>query len=97
MLEQAIGLVRQNGKVIVVAVFERKVELDVNVLVRKGIQLVGSWAWTPADFVQAMELISTRKIDRKPLITHRFALEDASQAYETQIQANEAVKVVLTP
>jgi threonine dehydrogenase-like Zn-dependent dehydrogenase len=44
-----------------------------------------------------MELISTRKIDRKPLITHRFALEDASQAYETQIQANEAVKVVLTP
>jgi 2-desacetyl-2-hydroxyethyl bacteriochlorophyllide A dehydrogenase len=97
VLEQAIGLVRQNGKVIVVAVFERKIELDVNVLVRKGIQLVGSWAWTPADFAQAMELISTRKIDRKPLITHRFALEDASQAYETQIQANEAVKVVLTP
>jgi threonine dehydrogenase-like Zn-dependent dehydrogenase len=44
-----------------------------------------------------MALISSGKIDRKPLITHRFALEDASQAYETQMQANEAVKVVLTP
>lgn len=97
VLEQAISLVRQNGKVVVVAVFERKIELDVNAVVRKGVQLLGSWAWTPADFVQSMELISSGKIDRKPLITHRFALEEASQAYETQMQANEAVKVVLTP
>lgn len=97
VLEQAISLVRQNGKVVVVAVFERKIELDVNAVVRKGVQLLGSWAWTPADFVQAMALISSGKIDRKPLITHRFALEEASQAYETQMQANEAVKVVLTP
>jgi threonine dehydrogenase-like Zn-dependent dehydrogenase len=89
--------VRQNGKVVVVAVFERKIELDVNAVVRKGVRLLGSWAWTPADFVQSMALISSGKIDRKPLITHRFALEDASQAYETQMQANEAVKVVLTP
>jgi 2-desacetyl-2-hydroxyethyl bacteriochlorophyllide A dehydrogenase len=97
VLEQAISLVRQNGKVVVVAVFERKIELDVNAVVRKGVQLLGSWAWTPADFVQSMSLISSGKIDRKPLITHRFALEEASQAYETQMQANEAVKVVLTP
>ena len=97
VLEQAISLVRQNGKVVVVAVFERKIELDVNAVVRKGVQLLGSWAWTPADFVQSMALISSGKIDRKPLITHRFALEQASQAYETQMQANEAVKVVLTP
>ncbi len=97
VLEQAISLVRQNGKVVVVAVFERKIELDVNAVVRKGVQLLGSWAWTPADFVQSMALISSGKIDRKPLITHRFALEEASQAYETQMQANEAVKVVLTP
>jgi 2-desacetyl-2-hydroxyethyl bacteriochlorophyllide A dehydrogenase len=97
VLEQAISLVRQNGKVVVVAVFERKIELDVNAVVRKGVQLLGSWAWTPADFVQSMALISSGKIDRKPLITHRFTLEEASKAYETQMQANEAVKVVLTP
>ena len=97
VLEQALGLVRQNGKVVVVAVFERKVELDLNVVVRKGVQLLGSWAWTAPDFVQAMALISSGKIDRKPLITHRFALEDASLAYETQMRAEEAVKVLLTP
>jgi 2-desacetyl-2-hydroxyethyl bacteriochlorophyllide A dehydrogenase len=97
VLEQALSLVRQNGKVIVVAVFERKVEVDLNVIVRKGVQLLGSWAWTPPEFAQALDLISSGKIDRKPLITHRFSLEQASQAYETQMQANEAIKVVLTP
>lgn len=97
VLEQAISLVHQNGKVVVVAVFERKIELDINAVVRKGVQLLGSWAWTPQDFQQAMALISSGKIDRKPLITHRFALEEASLAYETQMQASEAVKVILTP
>ena len=97
VLEQALGLVRQNGKVIVVAVFERKIEVDFNTLVRKGIQLLGSWAWAPADFIQAMELLGARKIDRRPLITHRFALEQATLAYETQMRADEAVKVMFTP
>lgn len=97
VLEQALGLVRQNGKVIVVAVFERKLEVDFNVLVRKGVQLLGSWAWTPDDFREAMDLISRGRIDRKPLVTHRFTLEDASLAYETQMRAEEAVKVLLTP
>lgn len=97
VLEQAMGLVRQNGKVIVVAVFERKLELDLNVVVRKGIQLLGSWAWTPAEFAQALDLIASRKIDRRPLVTHRFSLEQAREAYETQMRADEAVKVLLTP
>ncbi len=97
VVEQAMDLVRQNGKVIVVAVFERKLELDLNVVVRKGIQLLGSWAWTPAEFRDAMALIGSRAIDRKPLVTHRFPLEQAHEAYETQMRAEEAVKVLLTP
>jgi len=97
VVEQAMDLVRQNGKVIVVAVFERKLEVDLNVVVRKGIQLLGSWAWTPAEFRDAMALIGSRAIDRKPLVTHRFPLEQAHEAYETQMRAEEAVKVLLTP
>lgn len=97
VLEQALAMVKQNGKVVVVAVFEKHLEIDFNIVVRKGIQLLGSWAWTPAEFMHSMELISSGKIDRKPLITHRFSLEDASEAYATQLKADEAIKVVLTP
>ena len=42
-------------------------------------------------------MISSGKIDRKPLISHTFALEDASEAYETQLMAEEAIKVILKP
>jgi|TARA_Y100000310_G_scaffold344576_1_gene458085 2-desacetyl-2-hydroxyethyl bacteriochlorophyllide A dehydrogenase len=97
VLEQALSLVTQNGKVIVVAIFEKALQIDHNVIVRKGVQLLGSWAWTQQEFAQSLELISSAKVDRKPLITHEFSLQDASEAYETQLNAAEAIKVVLKP
>ena len=97
VLEQSLALARQGGRVVVVAVFEKPVEVDANTIVRKGIRLLGSWAWTPGEFSQALELISSGRIDRKPLITHRFTLDEARDAYETQLKAEEAVKVMFTP
>jgi len=97
VLEQALAMVKQNGKVIVVAAFEKPVEIDCNVIMRKGIHLIGSWAWSPEELVQAMELLASDKVDRRPLITHEFPLEQASEAYETQLRADEAVKVLLKP
>ncbi len=97
VLEQALSIVRQNGKVIVVAVFEQALTIDYNIIVRKGIQLHGSWAWEMEEFVESARLIASGEIDRKPLISHTFPLEQASEAYETQLMAEEAIKVVLTP
>ena len=97
VLQQALSIVKEDGKVIIVAVFEKQPEIEWNLVVRKGIRLFGSWAWSPEELVQASRLISSGKIDRKPLISHTFPLEDAKQAYETQLQEEEAIKVVLTP
>lgn len=97
VLEQALSIVKENGKVVVVAVFERAVEVDVNVIMRKGIRLLGSWAWLPDEFRECLELMRAGKIDRKPLISHTFPLEQASEAFETQLNADESVKVLLKP
>jgi len=97
VLEQALSIVKEDGKVIIVAVFEKSPEIEWNLVVRKGIRLFGSWAWTPEELAQASRLISSGRIDRKPLISHSFSLEDADKAYETQLQEEEAIKVVLTP
>lgn len=97
VLEQALSIVKENGKVVVVAVFERAVEVDVNVIMRKGIRLLGSWAWLPDEFRQGLQLMRAGKIDRKPLISHIFPLEQASEAFETQLNADESVKVLLKP
>jgi threonine dehydrogenase-like Zn-dependent dehydrogenase len=97
VLQQAITMTKVDGKVVVVSVFEKLPEIDVNLLVRKGITLYGSWAWSFDEFRQALELIGSGKVDRKPLITHTFPLDQASEAYETQLKAEEAVKVLILP
>ncbi|OQR73901.1 sorbitol dehydrogenase-like [Tropilaelaps mercedesae] len=44
----------------------------------------------------AIELISTGRVNVKPLITHRFPLEEAERAFETtQSDAGGAVKVII--
>ncbi len=97
VLEQALSIVRQNGKVVIVAVFEQDITLDYNIIVRKGVQVHGSWAWEMDEFIESARLIASGKIDRKPLVSHTFPLEQASEAYETQLVAEEAIKVVFTP
>jgi 2-desacetyl-2-hydroxyethyl bacteriochlorophyllide A dehydrogenase len=97
VLEQAVSIVKEDGKVIIVAVFEKPPEIEWNLVVRKGIRLFGSWAWSPEELARASRLISSGEIDRKPLISHTFSLQDAGKAYETQLQEEEAIKVVLTP
>ncbi len=97
VLEQALSMVNQDGKVVVVAVFERPVEVDANVIVRKGVHLLGSWAWLPEEFTTALQLITSGEIDRKPLISHEFSLEEATEAYATQDSADTAIKVMLVP
>ena len=96
-LEQALSVVKPGGVVVIVAAFEKPLEIDFNLIMTRGIQLLGSIAWTPDEFVQAMKLVESGKVDRKPLVTHEFPLEKASDAYETQLKAEEAIKVLLKP
>jgi len=97
VLQQAITMTKENGKVVVVSIFEKPPELEMNLMVRKGIALHGSWAWSLDEFRKSLELIGSGKVDRKPVISHRFPLDQASEAYETQLKAEEAVKVLILP
>ena len=90
-------MVKQDGKVLLVAVYEKDPEIQYNIIVRKGIKLFGSWGWSLEEFIQSLELIKSGKVDRKPLVTHEFPLEKAKEAYETQLKAEEAIKVLLKP
>jgi 2-desacetyl-2-hydroxyethyl bacteriochlorophyllide A dehydrogenase len=97
ILKQAVTMVKVDGKVVVVAVFEKFPEVDFNLMVRKGITIYGSWGWNIEEFKQSLDLIADGKVDRKPLITHQFPLEKAVEAYETQLNAKEAIKVMIIP
>jgi len=98
-LQQALLMVKSRGKVLLVANYEKPVPINGNLVMNKALTIIGSFADTTIvdDFARGLELIKSRKIDRKPLITHRFPLDKAKEAYETQLRAGEAIKVMITP
>jgi (R,R)-butanediol dehydrogenase / meso-butanediol dehydrogenase / diacetyl reductase len=97
-LQQALIMAKQSGKVMVLSVSERPVEIEANLIMSKSIRVIGSpgWGWTGDEFGQALELMRG-KVDRKKLVTHEFSLDQAAKAYETQLNALESIKVLIKP
>ena len=47
-------------------------------------------------YPKAIEMVSSGRVDVKPLITHRFKLEETLQAFETaKTGAGNAIKVMI--
>lgn len=53
----------------------------------------------PEDFARGLELLASGQIEVEPMITHRFPLTDAVQAFEVAANKHEtgAIKVIINP
>lgn len=97
VVQQLFRIVREGGKVVLVGAYEQTVELDLNVLMIKGLRVLGSFGYGPQEFAEALELIRAGKVERKPLISHEFTLDRAKEAFETQLRVGESIKVLFKP
>jgi Threonine dehydrogenase and related Zn-dependent dehydrogenases len=93
--QQAFELVRQNGLITDIGIFEKpEIKLDISQLVKKEIRVQGSqgYCW---DFEDALQLLEELPLGE--LITHTFKLEELQQAFDTAIQPeHNAIKVCVT-
>jgi L-iditol 2-dehydrogenase len=64
---------------------------------RTDITLTTSYAGSPADHVRALELIRSRAVPVKEMITHRFPLAEAQKGFELVAEAKESIKVIIKP
>ena len=91
----AIKSVRRGGTVMLFSVPETDAVLDLpafNVFFRE-LKILGSFT-NPATQGRAVDLISTRKIQLEPLISHQLPLESIEQAFKMFGKA-EALKIVV--
>ena len=58
--------------------------------------MLGSWGSTAADLRHALELIASGTVDRRILVSHEFALDQADEAFAVQ-EKGQAIKVVVKP
>lgn len=92
-LRSAIATVRPRGLIVQVGV-TGDIVLPLNALVGKELRLAGSQRFD-AEFVHAVELIATRRIDVRAIISHSFPLEQAVSAFEQAGDRSTACKVQL--
>ncbi|MGH7932160.1 MAG: zinc-dependent alcohol dehydrogenase [Candidatus Binataceae bacterium] len=80
---QAQHLVRKQGRIVMVALYEgRRLELRANRIVGNEIDIVASHWANDIDFTRAVNLVATRKLDVRPLISVRYDLDEIQRAFE---------------
>ena len=85
------------GKLVIVALYENRPEADLNQVVSKNLSVTGVLGYTQELVDDCLALISNGKVDRKPLITHKYALAEASEAFESQLKTSETLKAIIKP
>ncbi len=98
VLMQAVSVLQPFGRLMQVATYERSLELTPEVMYR-AFQL-GNIRWQGCGgqrWRQAVELTEKGQVKTTNLITHKFPLDRIKEAFETQIGAPEAIKVMVEP
>jgi len=100
-LQQAIEMTRTGGRIVLVGIFEQEVPLNINHIIHKQLSLISSYSKGQKpigeEIKTTIELISSGKVDAKPLISHTFPLDKIMEAFEVQINPEQAIKVVIKP
>ena len=98
VLAQAIALLRRGGRLMQVATCEHSLELTPEMMYR-AFQL-GNIRWQGCGgqrWGEAVDLLSKGQVRTAGLVTHRFNLDQIREAFETQITAADAIKVMVEP
>ncbi|MHA2035984.1 MAG: alcohol dehydrogenase catalytic domain-containing protein [Promethearchaeota archaeon] len=72
-------------------------EVPINSYWRKEIKIMTSYGAAPQDLDEAYNWILSKRINVTGLITHRFPLHEAKEAFKVVCEASNSLKVILEP
>lgn len=94
-IKKAITHTETNGKLMVVSIFEKNFDFDINDLVAKQIELIGCNVYTEKELKEAATYIAENKIDVTPLISHIFPLSEGPRAFEILSSSSKHANKIL--
>lgn len=97
-LSDAFDMVRKGGTVVMfgVPVKDAKINMDMCKVYSKEITLVTSYAASDADTRAALDMIESRQIDVRRLVTHKYSIAETQKAFEHARSGNRAMKIIIT-
>jgi len=94
-LQQALEIIKPAGRIILVGLGP-KTPVDVTFLVQNEIRMQGAFCYLN-EYSQAIELLHSGKVITDSIITHKFPLDEITEAFESQSNPELSVKVVVCP
>lgn len=97
--ETALKCVDKGGTILFFAVPKPSVKLSVpiNQFWRNEITIKTSYGAAPKNLREALEILSSKKLGVKQMITHRYGLEQISKGFEVMVAADRSLKVLIEP
>ena len=99
-MEQALNSVDRGGTVLFFAPTNEGVKIPISInkiFWRTEIALISSYAGTPGEHMEALELIRTRKFHIQDMITHRLKLSQIQRGFQLVSEAKDSLKVIIEP
>ena len=87
-------LVRSRGTIVALGVFKKPVEVDMQAVNFKEIEILGSRVYERRDFESAIEL--AMQLPLESIVTHAFSLQDVATAFE-QFRSGAVCKALIMP
>ncbi len=96
-ISDAITMTRKGGTIVMFGVPSKgaTMNIDMSVVYSKELSIIPSYAASDHDTTQALDLISSGKVNAKRLITHRYSLNDSQKAFEHAHTGQNAMKIVI--
>jgi L-iditol 2-dehydrogenase len=99
-VEQGLRSVERGGTVLFFAAAGRddRIPLPINdIFWRSEVTLTSSYAGSPQDYQDALDLIGGGRLNVKDMITHRLPLERTQEGFRLVAEADKSVKVIIEP
>lgn len=97
---QALESVERGGTILFFAATEKDLTIPLsinNIFWRNEITLTSSYAGSPQEHIEALNLITSGKINVKDMITHRLPLEKIQEGFRLVAEARDSIKVIIEP
>lgn len=96
VMEQSLQMVRNGGRIVLVALIHQKAQLDLIPIVARQISLLGSYMFTD-EIRTVMDLVARKQVIVDDLITSELPLEQGTEAFEVLCRSDcKDIKVLLT-
>lgn len=79
-LDSGLSVLKKGGRMTLVGLFPGRVDFDFSAVVRREVNVVGSYGCTPANYLQSLELLAEKRIAVESLHA-RYALEQYEDAF----------------